>query len=237
MSDLLIIDDDAGLFSLLRSYLKDEGFAAVHAADSAAGLALLAEKQWDAVILDVMLPGQSGFEVLRIMRSRPVMQDFPVLMLTARGEEMDRVSGLDMGADDYLTKPFSTLELVARLRALIRRFGKAGATVRATSETFVLDDITIDAPAMSMTLNGVRSQISMQELRLLELFFQYPGEVVKRGVLYQRIFNHPPFAGDRSLDMLVSRLRKKLGPAASGGERIRAARGEGYVFLIPGEGK
>lgn len=233
MHSLLVVDDDYGLFSLLAEYLETEGFAAVHAADAESALAKFRECSWDAVILDVMLPGKNGFEILRLVRSDPNIAHCPILMLTARDEEEDKVSGLELGADDYLTKPFGTRELVARLRALLRRASNTDVLpgMRKEDDLIRLGDVTVNRKALELSINDMAVAISAMELRLLEAFAELPGKVVARKDLYQKVFGHSPFYQDRSLDMLVSRLRRKLG-ARSGGERIRAARGEGYVFLL-----
>lgn len=235
MTRLLIVDDDYSLYNLLSDYLGEEGFCCFHAPDAASGLKSLADEAWDIVILDVMLPGKNGFEILRDVRANPALQSLPVLMLTARGEESDKVAGLEMGADDYLAKPFSVRELVARLRALLRRISKIDNTDSAIVDVLRLDDIIVNKGALSLTVNGIQAPLTLSELRLLETFAEAPGEVIGRNSLSHKIFGHPPFPQDRSLDMLVSRLRKKLGPRSDGGERIRAARGEGYIFLLPGD--
>lgn len=232
MTNLLIIDDDQELYSLLEDYLGQQGFVCSAAADAATGLERIAAETWDAVILDVMLPGMNGLDVLRRIRSDAATRVLPVLMLTARGEEIDRVVGLEMGADDYLAKPFSARELVARLRALLRRSGLAD---EVSSDPKTLDDLSINKAALCVTVNGRSTDVSVSELRLLEILTVEPGQVVNREALYKTLFGHPAYPYDRSLDMLVSRLRKRLGPRTDGGERIKAVRGEGYVYLLAGD--
>jgi two-component system response regulator CpxR len=152
-------------------------------------------------------------------------------MLTARGEEIDRVIGLEMGADDYLAKPFSSRELVARLRALLRR-----TSLNKTNPPLQqVDDLCINRVSLCVGVNGQQQEVTVSELRLLTLLTQHIGEIVSRDDLYKSIFGHPAYPMDRSLDMLVSRLRKKLGPRKDGGERIKAVRGEGYLYLLTGE--
>lgn len=237
MPRLLIIDDDYSLFALLSEYLGNLEFTCSHAPDADAGLAALANETWDAVILDVMLPGKSGHEVLRRMRDAEATCALPVLMLTARGEEEDKVAGLELGADDYMAKPFGAKELVARLRALLRRTERVGAARPGGEGVLALDDLKIDRESLTVALPEGRAEITASELRLLELFAEAPGKVIERDILYRRILGHKPFAQDRSLDMMISRLRKKLGQRSDGGERIRAARGEGYMFLVSGDKK
>ena len=235
MPDILLIDDDYELFSLLGDYLKDEGFALAHAPRPEEGLRLAGEGDFDALILDVMLPGMNGFEVLRRLRADETGGALPVLMLTARGEEIDRVLGLEMGADDYLAKPFSPRELVARLRAILRRSGPAGIDPHPVP-LLRLDDLVINRSALSATVGGQTCELTVSELRLLVHLVERGGEVVERDFLYKQIFGHQAYPMDRSLDMLVSRLRKKLGPRPDGGERIKAVRGEGYMYLTPAAG-
>lgn len=238
MTRILVIDDDAALYSLLEEYFAQTEFESEHAVDAETGLSrLLADpEKWDAVILDVMLPGASGLLVLQRLRERPSIRELPVLMLTALGEEEQRIAGLEAGADDYLAKPFSLRELSARLRAILRRGGKRETASAAVPNADLLkvDNLTVDKAALQVDCAGTNLKLTPLELRLLEVLAEIPGQVVSREDLYRRVFDHEAFHYDRSLDMAVSRLRKKLGPRSDGGERIRAAWGEGYVFLLPG---
>ena len=224
----LLIDDDHDLYTLLNEYLLQQGIACVHAPDPQSGLDLLAQKNFDAVMLDVMLPGMNGFEVLRRIRSNEKHVTLPVIMLTARGREADRVIGLEMGADDYLGKPFSPRELVARLRALYRRF-------RSLPSVQMIDDIIINRPLLAVTANGQTHELSSQEMKLLNLLVGNPGQTLSRDMLCMSVYGREARLVGRSLDMLVSRLRKKLGHRSDGGDRIRATRGQGYLFLAQGE--
>lgn len=236
MNTLLIIDDDMELFTLLDKFLKDEGFACSHAIDGAAGFNMMLQTSYDLVILDFMLPGENGFQILERVRAEPATRDMPVLMLTARGEESDLIAGLEHGADDYLAKPFSVTELLARLKALLRRAARPATGVHGTNQRLPLDDLALDKASMSVVSGENKVQLTVQEMRLLELFANSSGEILGRNSLCQAIFGHPSTPDDRSLDMLVSRVRKKIGKRSDGGERIRAARGEGYVFLTAGAG-
>ncbi len=234
MQNILIIDDDEELFSLLADCLKDEEFACAHAPDAATGLKLAARGNVDAVVLDVMLPGLNGFEVLRRLRAEEDTACLPVLMLTARGEEIDRVVGLEMGADDYLGKPFSPRELVARLRAILRRAPSCRPD-HVPPTALHIGDLSFNPAAYCVMINNREQALSGAETRLLSQLVQQLGQVVSRDLLYEAIFGHPAYPMDRSLDMLVSRLRKKLGARPDGGERIKAVRGEGYVYLLPAQ--
>lgn len=232
MHTLLIVDDDRDLFRLLDDYFSGGEYVCRHAPDADAAFERLRSETPDAIILDVMLPGMDGFEILRRLRSDASTAGLPVLMLSARGEEADKVTGLELGADDYLAKPFSARELAARVHALMRRSGRAPAGDTQAQDVLHLDDLAINRAALTVTAASGKIDVTASELRLLEIFAENPGKVVDRTELYQTLFGHPPFYADRSLDMLVSRVRKKLGPRADGGERIRAARGQGYVFLM-----
>jgi two-component system response regulator CpxR len=236
MTHILIIDDDVELFSLLNDYLAEEGFHCVHAPTPQKGFQELGKGGFDALILDVMLPEMNGFEVLRRLRAEENATLLPVLMLTARGEEIDRVVGLEMGADDYLPKPFSSRELVARLRALLRRSAQ-GKPDQVAATLQHIDDITVNRTALCVNIGDKQQELTVSELRLLTHLVQHIGEVVGRDFLYKSIFGHQSYPMDRSLDMLVSRLRKKLGPRQDGGERIKAVRGEGYIYLLTRETK
>ena len=232
MPNILILDDDEELLNLLSRYLREQGFSCVTAPDPETGLAVLRKGGIDALILDVMLPGADGFEVLRGLRGEESASALPVLMLTARGEEIDRIVGLEMGADDYLGKPFNPRELAARLRALLRRSGRDGTEPAAVRH---IQDLAIHSAALCVTVNGIRQDLTVAELRLLNHLADHAGSVVSRDFLCREIFGHAVYSMGRSLDVLVSRLRRKLGPGPDGRDRIKAVRGEGYMLLLPGE--
>ena len=228
---ILIIDDDNELFSLLNDYLTGEGFVCTHIPDGLLGLEEARNGSYDAVILDVMLPSKNGFDVLRDIRADDNAKSLPILMLTARDEEIDRVVGLEIGADDYLGKPFSPRELTARLRALLRRVKRPDDS---GGQPLKAGDLIIDKAALTVRVNGESVLLTYQEMLLLELLTQNAGSVTSRDFLSTNIFGRPAYPADRSLDMLVSRLRRKIGRFADGGERIKAARGEGYMLLSQG---
>ncbi|MDR1312823.1 MAG: response regulator transcription factor [Deltaproteobacteria bacterium] len=236
MTRILIIDDDAELFALVERYLREEGFLCAHADTPERGLRESASGGFGAVVLDVMLPGMNGFEVLRRLRSEGATARLPVLMLSARGEEIDRVVGLEAGADDYLPKPFSPRELAARLRALVRR-SSLGGQEPARAAVLRVGDLSINRKALCAVIGAKTQELTVPEMRLLSHLAEKAGEVVGREFLYKSLFGHQAYPMDRSLDMLVSRLRRKLGPRKDGGERIKAVRGEGYVYLMAGEEK
>ncbi len=229
---VLVIDDDTELCDLLAQYLGREGFAveAVHDGERGAARALAAD--WTLVILDVMLPGRSGLDVLRRIRSASAV---PVVMLTARGEEVDRVVGLELGADDYLAKPFSPRELVARMRAVLRR-GPAAARAAADRARVVrVGDLVLDTGARTVRRSGEEIRLTGAEYALLEALVRAAGSVVTRDALSRAVLGRRPGAFDRSLDVHASSLRRKLGPLPEGGERIKAVRGSGYFYVAPAQ--
>jgi two-component system response regulator CpxR len=226
---ILIIDDDTGLCELLCSYLSTEGFEVDTAHDGAAGAELAAAGDYGMVVLDVMLPSLNGFDVLRKIRQA---SQVPVLMLTARGDEIDRIVGLELGADDYLSKPFNPRELVARLRAIQRRFLVPGAPAPLESRPGVLEvgDVMMDLGTRSIKCGGVGVELTSLEFSVCEVLLRQAGTVVSREDLTRQALGREFGSFDRSIDVHVSSLRKKLGPSAGGSDRIKSVRGIGYQY-------
>jgi len=218
---VLLIDDDARLAELLVGYLEPQGVALVHAGGGQAGLAALASGGFDAVLLDVMMPGMDGLAVLRHMRDAG--HRLPVLMLTARGDEADRVVGLELGADDYVAKPFSSRELLARLRAVLRR-----AAPEAVAEKLSSAGITVDTGAREAWVDGKPVELTGLEIDLLIALLRRAGRVVPRTALLDLAGRGDVAVGERAVDVHISRLRKKLGDDPP--TRIRTVRGVGYVL-------
>ena len=225
MKRLLLIDDDRELCSLLREYLSAEDLDCTIAATGTEGLRMAAEQSWDMVILDVMLPEKNGFEVLSALRASAATARLPVLMLTARGDDVDRVVGLEMGADDYLPKPFNTRELLARIRAVLRR-----AEPETRGRLKSVGDLLLDEEGYRVRVANEFVELTGVEFRLLQILLEAPGTLQSRERLALDGLGRSLRAFDRSLDMHISRIRKKLGPAPDGGERIRSVRGEGYIY-------
>jgi DNA-binding response OmpR family regulator len=230
-SKVLIVDDDSELTELVAQYLAREGFAVEAAADGQAGLGRALAGGWALVILDVMLPRLSGLDVLRQLRAASAV---PVIMLTARGEEVDRVVGLELGADDYLPKPFSPRELVARMRAVLRR-AAGGEPTGAEIRMLQVGDLQLDTGARSASRGGEEVRLTGTEYTLLEALVRVAGQVVSRDTLSRTVLGRRAVSYDRSLDVHVSSLRRKLGPLADGSERIRAVRGTGYFYARPAQ--
>jgi DNA-binding response OmpR family regulator len=227
MDRVLIVDDDVALCELLAESLNTEGFAIEAVHNGPRGLERALSQEHALVILDLMLPGMGGLDVLRRIRAR---SQVPVLILTARGEDVERIFGLEIGADDYLPKPFNPRELVARMRAILRR------TVRATTATepLIVGDIRLDPAAREVRLRDALLALTSVEFTLLEMLLQHAGRVVTREQLTETVLGHELGPFDRVIDVHVSNVRKKLG-SSHGGERIKSVRGSGYLFVVRSE--
>ena len=220
---ILIIDDDTRLSAMLRDYLAANGFAVDTAPTATAGLATLARHRTDAVILDVMLPDLDGFEVLRRIRAA---SDVPVLMLTAKGDETDRIVGLEIGADDYLPKPFSARELLARLRAILRR--RSGAGPAANLLRF--GRLELDPGAREARLDGRHCDLTGHQFNILLALAESAGRILSRDQLIDRVRGIDGDAFDRSIDVHISRIRAAIEDDPKHPRRILTVRGAGYLF-------
>lgn len=223
-----MIDDDEELCELVSEYLTVEGFEieAVHNGEE--GLIKALENKHDLLILDVMLPKKNGFDVLRDLREK---SKIPVLMLTARGDDMERIVGLEIGADDYLPKPFNPRELVARLRAILRRTASNDEN-RSSNEKFQIEDIEVSVSARSAKRNGEDLNLTGVEFDLLVNLLRNAGNIAKKEDLSLQVLDRKLSPFDRSLDMHVSNLRKKLGTRENGEERIKTIRSVGYIYTV-----
>jgi DNA-binding response OmpR family regulator len=219
---VLIIDDDTRLYELLAKYLEANGVAATHALDGRRGLAALESGMFDAVMLDVMMPGLDGLEVCRRIREKSRV---PVIMLTAKGDETDRVVGLELGADDYVAKPFSPRELLARLRAVLRR-----SQPEVLSETLRIGDISIEVNARQVRVGVDSVELTGIEFDILMALARRPGRVVPRDTLLSDAGRGDVSVGDRTVDVHVSHLRRKLGDDPRSPRLIKTVRGVGYVL-------
>lgn len=228
---ILVIDDDAELCDLLAEYLGTEGYEIVAALRPEEGLDRAASGLFSLVLLDVTMPGMSGFDVLRRLRRT---ESVPVIMLTARGDPVDRVVGLELGADDYLAKPFDPRELLARVRAVLRRSAATERESEAEDDLLRAGDLELDRRSRRATCNGRFLELTGAEFALLELLMQEVGQVVPRETLYRRVLGRRLLPDDRTIDTHVSNLRRKLGPAPGAEEtsRIRSVRGVGYALAI-----
>ena len=218
---ILLVDDDTELCSLLGEFLKREGFAVECEHEGHKGLDRASQPGTDLVVLDVMLPGIDGFEILRRLRTKSKV---PVIMLTARGEDVDRIIGLELGADDYLPKPFNPRELAARIRAILRRYEPRPAAVSGRLE---VNGVTLDPGTREVISHGNNVDLTTFEFDILELLMRSAGRVLSRDTLMENFYNRKATAFDRSIDMHISHLRKKLD---AGDNIIKTIRGVGYQF-------
>ncbi len=235
---ILLVDDDDELCELVADYLNNEGFQITAAHDGAAGAEKMLSGEFDLAILDVMLPKMNGFDVLRKVRARSAM---PILMLTARGDDAEKIVGLEIGADDYLPKPFNPRELVARLRAILRRTSKPENALENPSETIEkgerlqVDDVEINTAARLVKRAGETVELTAVEFDLLVQLLKKAGEPVTRDDLSRQVLGRRLSPFDRSLDMHISNLRKNLGARPDNLDRIKTVRSVGYIYTVSGE--
>ncbi len=221
---VLVVEDEAALATMLRYNLEKQGFRVDEAADGQEALSRISETTPDIVLLDWMLPAMSGLEVCRQIRRRPATRDLPVIMVTARTEDQDAVRGLNTGADDYITKPFSTEALIARMRALLRRSGSL-----PTKSTLAFDDITLDLASHRATRNGRALHLGPTEFRLLQYFLEHPRRVFAREELLDAVWGKDIHVEPRTVDVHIRRLRKAInGPEER--DLIRTVRAAGYAI-------
>jgi two-component system phosphate regulon response regulator PhoB len=221
---IIVVEDEAPLAELLKYNLQSEGYDVVHAADGEDAELLLSEQNFDLAILDWMIPKISGIELCRRLRNRSETQSLPIILLTARGEETDRVRGLTTGADDYVTKPFSVQELMARIKALLRR-----AAPERMSDILVSGEITMDRGAHKVTRGSREVRLGPTEYRMLEVFMESPRRVLSRSQLLDRVWGQSSEVDERTVDVHIGRLRKSL-IRGNESDPIRTVRGAGYVF-------
>jgi DNA-binding response OmpR family regulator len=227
MERILLIDDDVELCAMLKDYLGRHGYTVVTEHHGEKGLENLLAGEYSIVLLDVMLPGADGFEVLRRLRA---FSSISVLLLTARGEDVDRIVGLEIGADDYLPKPFNPRELLARIRAILRR---SPGTSQAPRESIPMLGLELDAAARSARCNGSELNLTDVEFTLLQTLMRSAGEVVAREQLTAAALGRKFHPFDRSLDMHISRLRHKLETTGNLGDQVKTIRGVGYQLAVP----
>jgi DNA-binding response OmpR family regulator len=226
MSELvMVIEDEKEIRDLLRYNLERSGYRVAAFADGEEGLEQLFASRPDAVVLDLMLPGRNGLEILREVRAEPATADLPVIVLTARGAEMDKLLGFEHGADDYLTKPFSPRELIARLRALIRR-SRPASSERALEQ----GPLRVDPSSREAFAGGKRLTLTPREFDLLAFLLRHPGRVVSRDELLRKVWGYDYLGETRTVDVHVRRLRQKLGDHHA---VIETVTGAGYKFVVP----
>jgi DNA-binding response OmpR family regulator len=227
---VLLIDDDARLAEMLGGYLRTHGYQVEHCGDGESGLQAQRRSAYDAVILDVMLPGIDGLEVCRRMRA---LSDVPIVMLTARGDDMDRIVGIEIGADDYLPKPFNPRELLARLAAVLRR---SRATERQPTERLCLGPLEIDRGAREVLVRGERRELTGRQFDLLLLLAERAGRVQTREQLMDALKGEEWDNVDRSIDVHISRIRQAIEDDPRRPRLVQTVRGSGYVLALPPAG-
>jgi len=229
MDRVLIVDDDVQLCRLLAERLETEGFSIEAVHDGMRGLERALSLEHALVVLDLMLPGMSGLDVLRRLRAK---SPIPVLILTARGEDIDRILGLEIGADDYVPKPFNPRELIARIRAILRR----SSGTAASSGPLVNGDIRLDPQSREASFKDIPLNLTSVEFSLLEMLLRQAGHVVTREQLTESALGRKLGPFDRVIDVHVSNIRKKLGPSENG-QRIKSIRGSGYLLVARSEAR
>jgi phosphate regulon transcriptional regulator PhoB len=221
---ILVVDDEPDILELVAYNLKKEGFVVSSASDGEEALAKIRNEKFDFVILDLMLPGMPGMEICRVLRSDPKTKNLPIIMLTAKGEEVDKILGLEIGADDYLTKPFSPRELLARIRAVMRRTSE-----RKTDEKVVrIGDLTINRETYTVTKRGIALSLSSTEFRLLIYLVERKGKVFSRDQLLDAVWKDEAFVEPRTVDVHVRRLRTQIEDDPANPKYLRTKRGIGY---------
>ena len=231
-SQLLLIDDDLRLTDMVGGYLRQNGFEVDTAGSLAAGRERLKQASYDALLLDLMLPDGDGLDFTRELRSQPRTRRLPLLMLTARGEPLDRIVGLEIGADDYLPKPFEPRELLARVKALLRR----AAPAPGDDEVLTFGRLEVDLGARQARLGGVPCDLTSHQFDLLTVLARSPGRVLSRDQIMDTLKGHPLEAFDRSIDVHISRIRAVIEDDPKAPTRVLTVRGAGYVFARKQDG-
>lgn len=225
---VLVVDDEKDIVDLVTYNLEKEGFIIIRAYDGEKALEMVKQKKPNLVLLDLMLPGINGLDVCRIIRSNPEIAAMPIIMLTAKGEDLDKVVGLEMGADDYITKPFSIRELIARVRTVLRR-----SDIREEGfkrKTFTCRDLHIDYESYEVTMQGNKIELGPTELKLLTFLAKRPGRAYSRDQLLDQVWGDEAFVEPRTVDVHISRLRAAIEKDTENPEYILTVRGIGYKF-------
>lgn len=225
MAEILVIDDEKDIVEAIEYSLTKEGFRIAKAYDGHNGLRLAREKMPDLVLLDLMLPGISGIEVCKSLKKDPKTANLPVIILTAKGEEIDKIVGLELGADDYVTKPFSMRELVARVKSILKRYGVKSLPVKPAVK---FADLQIDSEKHEVLANGKPVELTAKEFSLLKFLAENKDKVFSRERLLDAIWGIEVAIETRTVDVHMRRLREKLGKA---GKHLKTLRGVGYKFI------
>ncbi|MDQ0286949.1 two-component system alkaline phosphatase synthesis response regulator PhoP [Desulfofundulus luciae] len=232
MAKILVVDDEEHIVELIRFNLEKEGYQVIAATDGNTAIEMARSQRPDLILLDVMLPGQDGLAVCRTLQQEAETRHIPVIMISARGEELDKILGLEMGADDYVTKPFSPRELVARVKARLRRapVGGEGRGARPPGGKLVRGRLVIDPDRFLVTVDGVKQDLTPKEFELLRFLASEPGKVFSREYLLEQIWGYD-YAGDsRTVDVHIRHIRQKLEQVPNASQYIETVRGVGYRF-------
>ncbi len=225
---VLIVEDEDAIREMLVMVLDQSSFVSIEAADAEEAQKLLDDKIPDLILLDWMLPGISGVEWARRLKKEPVYKDIPIILLTARGEEEDKIRGLEIGADDYMTKPFSPKELIARIRAVLRRSGKIQGQAQIT-----LGDLILDTEQHRLSISDKQLEVSPTEFRLMQFFMTHPDKVYTRTQLLDQVWGRSVYIEERTIDVHIRRLRKILEEHGRE-DLVQTVRGFGYRFSLQG---
>lgn len=228
MPKILVVDDEKDIVELLSYNLEKEGFSIVKAYDGETALTIAKSQKPDLLILDLMLPQISGFDVCKALRNNPDMANLPVIMLTAKAEETDKIIGLEIGADDYITKPFGIKELVARVRTILRRCRDENRNL--TEGKFFCRGLKIDYASYEVVGNGKKISLSPTEVKLLFFFSRNPGRVYTRNNILDHVWGNDTFVMPRTVDVHVKRLRSQIEKDINNLQYIITVRGIGYMF-------
>ena len=228
---ILIVEDDPHILLGLEELLTGEGYEVAACPRGDAAVAAVVKGRPALVLLDVMLPGASGYDICRDLRARKITT--PILMLTAKGQELDKVIGLDLGADDYVTKPFGVRELLARIQALLRRGGGGATSLQAANESpFKIGDATIDPKTFQVKRGKTTEELTAKEVKLLQVFHAHAGEVLSRDKLLNEVWGYNYYGTTRTLDQVIVQLRKKLGDSGDEPRHLLTIHGVGYKLIV-----
>ncbi|SEF68964.1 two-component system, OmpR family, alkaline phosphatase synthesis response regulator PhoP [Caloramator fervidus] len=222
---ILIIDDELHIIELLKYNLEANGYKAFYALNGKEGLRLASEKKPDLILLDVMLPEMDGFDVCKEIKKNEDTSNIPIIMLTAKSEEFDKILGLELGADDYITKPFSIRELLARVKAVLRRNNK-----QAKSNVVYIHDLKLDFDKREVLKNGIKVDLTLKEFELLKLLVLNKGKVLTRDFLLDKVWGYEYYGETRTVDVHVRHLRQKIEDDDKNPKYIETVRGIGYKF-------
>ncbi len=235
MKKILVIDDETDIVELISYNLKKEGFSVDFAYDGETAIKMIKDNKYDLIILDLMLPGIQGLELCRIIRSAPEISGLPIIMLTAKGEEVDKVLGLEMGADDYITKPFSIRELVARAKAILRRAEKPTAheapaleAIAGSGNILKIKEMFIDKEKYIVAVDKRRIKLSATEFKLLLYLAERPNKIYSRDHLLDAVWGNDVYVEPRTVDVHIRRLRTKIETDPNNPRYIKTMRGIGY---------